>query len=237
MSLNYTSYVNSLCNIMVVTSTTPQFQTVLPNIIDYAEQRIYRELDLLNTVVRNSTNSLTAGNRNFTLPTNLPNSNFITVQGLNVITPAGDVPLDGQRNQLVPTSRDFLDTVWNSSSGATVPQYFAMIDQFNLIVGPWPDENYVVEVIGTIRPQPLSSTNPVTFLTQYLPDLFLTASMIFASGYQRDFGSQADNPQQATSWEMQYEKLLQSANNEELRKKFGPPSWTSYSTQNAKVNK
>lgn len=230
MSMDYTAYVNSLCNIMVVTSTTPQFQTVLPNIISYAENRIYRELDLLNTVVRNSTTTLTANNRNYTLPLNSPNGNFITVQGINVITPYPvSNPELGQRNQLVPTTRDYLDTVWNSSTGSTVPQYFAMIDQFDIVVGPWPDQSYAVEVIGTIRPQPLSASNPNTFLTQYLPDLFLAASMIFASGYQRDFGSQADNPQQAVSWESQYQSLFQSANNEELRKKFAGPGWTSYS--------
>ena len=230
MSLNYTTYVNSLCNIMVVTSTTAQFQTVLPNIIDYAEQRMYRELDLLQTVVRNSTTSLTTGSRNFTLPSNGSNGNFITVQGINVITPYTTTNPDlGQRNQLAPTSRDFLDTVWNSASGAALPQYFAMIDQFDIVVGPWPDQSYTVEVIGTIRPQPLSQTNPNTFLTQYLPDAFLAASMIFASGYQRDFGGQADNPQQAQSWENQYTLLMQSANAEELRKKFSGPEWTSYS--------
>jgi hypothetical protein len=104
-----------------------------------------------------------------------------------------------------------------------------MLDQFTIILGPWPDANYQVEVIGTIRPTPLSATNTTTFLTTYLPDLFLAASMIFASGYQRDFGSQADNPQQSASWEMQYEKLFASANAEELRKKFSGLGWTSYS--------
>ena len=229
MSMDYTSYVNSLCNIMAITSTTTQFQTVLPNIIDYAEQRMYRELDLLNTVVQNSSLTLSANNRNFTLPTNSPNSNFITVQSINVITPAGTVPSSGQRNQLQPVSRDYLYTVWNSLSGAGVPQYFAMIDQFNIIVGPWPNANYNIEVIGTIRPQPLSATNPTTFLTQYLPDAFLSASMIFATGYQRDFGSQSDNPQQGQSWENQYQLLMQSAMAEELRKKFSGPGWTAYS--------
>ena len=52
MSINYTTYVDQITNIMAVKSTTPQFQTMLPGMIDYAEQRIYRELDLLNTVVR-----------------------------------------------------------------------------------------------------------------------------------------------------------------------------------------
>ena len=112
-----------------------------------------------------------------------------------------------------------------------------MIDQFNIIVGPWPNVSYNLEVIGTIRPQPLSASNPNTFLTQYLPDVFLAASMIFATGYQRDFGSQSDNPQQGQSWENQYQLLMQSDSAEELLKKYVPPSWTSNSAQNAKVNK
>lgn len=229
MSYDYTTYVSAIANIMAVSSTTDQFQSMLPRMIEYGEQRIYRELDLLNTVNRNSSSALTSGNRNFTLPTTA-NGNFITVQGINVITPAGSAPDSGTRHSLAPTTRDYLDYVWNASGSNAVPEYFAMIDQFNIIVGPWPNANYTVEVIGTIRPVPLSPTNTTTFLTQYLPDLFLAASMIFASGYQRDFGSQADNPQQAVSWESQYEKLFASANGEELRKKFAGPGWTSMSS-------
>lgn len=228
MSMTYTTYVAQIANIMAVDPATPQFQTMLPGAIDYAEQRIYRELDLLNTVTRDSSAALTSGNRNFTLPTTA-NGNFITVQGINLITPAGSAPDSGTRNAVQPTTRDFLDTVWNSSSGATLPKLFAMIDQFNIVFGPWPNAAYQVEVIGTIRPNPLSASNATTFLTQYLPDLFLAASMIFATGYQRDFGSQADNPAQAVSWESQYEKLFASANGEEMRKKWAGPGWTSLS--------
>ena len=104
-----------------------------------------------------------------------------------------------------------------------------MIDQFNIILGPWPDSAYSVEVIGTIRPNPLTSTNSSTFLTQYLPDVFLAASLIFAFGYMRDYGGMSDNPQSAQSWENQYQNLIKSANAEELRKKWAGPGWTSYS--------
>ena len=229
MSLNYTTYVNQITNIMAVSPTTTQFQTMLPGMIDYAEQRIYREIDLLNTVVITATTSLTAGNRNFNLPTT-SNGNYVTVQGVNVIYPYQATTVEsGQRRPLEPVTRDYLDYVWNSNITLTTPQYFAMIDQDSLIVGPWPDGPYIMEVIGTIRPNPLTQTNPTTFLTLYLPDLFIAASMIFASGYQRDFGSQSDNPQQAASWEHQYQVLFQSANAEELRKKFAGPGWTSMS--------
>ena len=185
--------------------------------------------DLLSTVVTDSTGSLTSGSRNFTLPTT-SNGKFVTVQNINVITPVGSTTTTGTRRPLAPVDKSYLDSVWNSSSESTVPKNFAMIDQWNIIVGPWPDANYNVEVIGTIRPNPLSSTNTTTFLTTYLPDAFIAASMVFASGYMRDFGSQADNPQQAQSWESQYQTLFKSALLLELRKKWAGPGWTPFSS-------
>jgi len=227
MSLTYTTYVAQISNIMAVSSATTQFQTMLPGMIDYAEQRIYREIDLLQTVIVNNSANCTTDVRTFSLPTNL--GTFITVQGINIATPVG-TPIDnGQRVILQPVAREYIDAVWNSNINTGTPKVFAMLDQFTIILGPWPNNNYQVEVIGTIRPTPLSATNTTTFLTTYLPDLFVAASMIFASGYQRDFGSQADNPQQSASWELQYEKLFASANAEELRKKFSGLGWTSYS--------
>lgn len=228
--MNYGSYISQIANLMAADSTTPEFQTMVQGMIPYAEDRIYRELDLLNTTVVNSSNAFTPGVRSFTLPTNGANGIFYTVTGINVITPAGVTPDAGTRNQLAAVSMDYLNAVWNSSAGSSVPQEFAMVNQFTIIVGPWPDDDYTVEVVGTIQPAPLSDTNVNTFLTQYLPDLFTAASMIFASGYMRDFGSQADNPQQAQSWESQYQTLLKSAMLLELRKKFAGPGWTPFSS-------
>lgn len=229
MSLNYSTYVAQLANLMATDSTTPEFQTMLPGCIDYAEQRIYREIDLLSTVVRDTTSVLTPGDRNFTLPTTA-NGPFVTVQGINIVTPAGSTVDNGKRNALSAVARDYLDMVWNSSAGAGVPINFAMIDQNNIIVGPWPAAAYSVEVIGTITPNPLSATNTTTFLTLYLPDLFMAASLVFASGYMRDFGAQSDNPAQAASWEAQYQTLFKSANMLELRKKWAGPGWTPLSS-------
>ena len=229
MSLTYTTYVAQVSNIMAVSSTTTQFQTMLPGMIDYAEQRIYRELDLLNTVVRDASSGTVSGVRDFTLPIT-SQGKFVTVQGINLFSPAGTTAATGSRSALQPVSRDFLEATYGSGNiGSGQPAYFAMIDQWTVILGPWPNGAYRLEVVGTIRPTPLSDTNTTTFLTEYLPDLFIAASMIYASGYQRDFGSQADNPQQSQSWESQYERLFASANGEEMRKKFSGPGWTSYS--------
>lgn len=228
--MNYGEYIDQIANLMAADSTTVEFQTMVKGMIPYAEDRIYRELDLLNTTVVNSSNSFTAGSRSFSLPTNGANGIFYTVTGVNVITPVGVAPDAGTRNQLTAVTMDYLNAVWNSATGSGVPQEFAMVNQFTIIVGPWPDAAYTVEIVGTIQPAPLSASNSTTFLTQYLSDLFVAASMVFASGYMRDFGAQADNPQQAQSWESQYQTLLKSAMLLELRKKWAGPGWSPFSS-------
>lgn len=229
---NYSQFVSTIAGIMPKSPTDPDFVTMLPNAINEAEQRIYRELDLLQTVFRDSSSALVANDRNFTLPTlstDTTTGKFVTTQGLNVITPAATQPDAGTRNQLVPVTRDFLDASWPSSSGAGLPQWYAMITQDTLVVGPWPDAAYVVEVIGTIRPAALSDTNTETFLTLYLPDLFLAAAMVFVAGWMKDYGQQSDDPQLAQSWEGKYGKLIASAQIEEARKKYMGPAWTALS--------
>jgi len=68
MSLTYTSYVAQLANLMVQVTTDPNFVTFLPGCIDYAEQRIYRELDLQATRTFDATDTLSSGDRTWTLP-------------------------------------------------------------------------------------------------------------------------------------------------------------------------
>lgn len=227
MALDYTSYIASIANLTALDSTQPEFVQIIPEMIAYAEQRIYRELNLIYTRIVNSTANVTPNQREFRLPTNAVDTSlleFITVTNVNIITPAGQtatgfgtrVPLQHMPSTVV----DYLAPSNLASSMSATPLMYYMKDQWTLVLGPAPNAAYNIEVLGTIRPVPLSATNPTTFLTQYLPDLFLSASMVFMSGYMRDFGSQADNPQQAQSWENQYQLEFKSANGEEMRKRY-----------------
>lgn len=225
MSLTYTTWVATLANLTITDAADPNFVQILPECIDYAEQRMYRELDLLNTVTR-QTGTLSTGTRTFNLPTT--SGRFVVTNGFNVITPSSaTIPDNGTRNQLVPTSRDVLDVLWPSTTGATLPTLYAMITDQQIIVGPAPDAAYTIECIGTIRPTPLSADNPTTFLTAYLPDLFISASMIFMSGYTKNFGSQADDPKMAQSWQSQYDLQFASANVESQRARYASGAWGS----------
>lgn len=221
MSYNYTQFVTAIAELMVVPTSDPDFQAVLPNIIDDGEQRCYRELDLLNTIVRDQSGSLVANSRNFTFP-----QHIVVLESLNVFTPFGTT---ANRNPLIPVTREFLDAVWGNETAPqvpSIPNYYAMITDQTIIVGAPPDAAYVMEVIGTIRPAPLSVSNATTYLSLYLPDLFLAACMVFAAGYQQNFSSMSDNPAQSMSWEAHYKSLFDSANVEENRKKYAAQAWT-----------
>ena len=126
MSMNYNSYTLRLTSFILNQPKDMDYSVVIPATIDAAEQRIYRELDLLSTIITNSTASLTSGNRNFTLPTG--SGKFVTVQSINVITPGSVAPDSGTRNPLTAVDRTYLDSVWNSSANTGVPKHFAMVE-------------------------------------------------------------------------------------------------------------
>lgn len=233
MSLTYTSYVATLSSLTLIPSDNSRFQSVLPSCIDYAEQRIYRELDLIAEDVSDASATTTPNDRRFTLPTS--KGTFQIITEINIITPAGSTPQNGTRHPCVPTSRSFLDWSWPDTTGASIPTQFCYFTQANLagftqsdniIFGPWPDQAYTVEVIGKIIPTPLSVSNTQTFLSLYLPDLFIAASMVFMNGAMKNFGGQSDDPRQALSWEQVYNEQKASAMTWEARKRFAGASWT-----------
>jgi hypothetical protein len=232
MSYTYNSYVTQLANLMAVSPTDTSFVTWLPGCIDYAEQRIYRELDLLATLISDSSGQLTTGTRLLTLPTTT--GVFIDIENVAVLSPAGSTTTNGTRTPLVPVSLAVIDLLWPTNNVNTgTPTMFAMRGTDSttnspvIVVGPPPDGAYYVEIRGTQRPAPLSLTNQTTVLTTYIPDVFMAASMVYASGFMRNFGAQADDPRMSQSWESQYQTLVKSAEVEVFRSKFQSQSWSS----------
>lgn len=224
--LTYTTYLNSVLNLAPTLSSDAAFMTDLPNVIDDASLRLYRELDLIDASVRDSANTMALSTRNFTFPNTY--GRFVVVDELNVITPAGTTnPESGTRNQLIPASEEMLNALWPSSTGSTVPQYFSLVNQDLAIVGPWPAAAYTVEVVGTIHPEPISTTVATSILSVYFPDLLIAASMARISAYQKNYGAVVDDPKQGVTWESHLQMLLKSAATEESRKKFTSQGWSS----------
>jgi hypothetical protein len=212
--------------VVTPTSSTPFLDTnwnnILPRAIEAGEQRMYRELDLLATRVTDASRMLTANNRKFTLPTTI--GTFLVVEEVTPI-------ISGVRQQtMMPVSRAFIDAAYPSDtapSTPSIPIYWAMYDNANILVAPPPDSAYGVEVVGTQRPSPLSASNTQTILSTMLPDAFLAAVCVFVAGFQRDYGMQSDDPKMAMSWEAAYQTAMKSSAVEEFRKKWQGPGWSS----------
>jgi hypothetical protein len=224
--MNYTEYVQQIATMAVVPVDDPNFQIIIPQMINYAELRMQRELDFLSTMTQNTTYSLTANNSLLSIST----SSFVTLQTVQIQNAAGVI------TPLLPVTKEYLQNVWGTSGSPGTPTLFAVyggdagsggeIAQ-NIIVGPWPDTSYNVILTGTIRAEPLSATNATTYISVYLPDVMIMASMIYISAYQRNFGRMNDDPQMAQSYESQYQALKAGAMVEESRKKFQAAAWSS----------
>src|SRR5690349_10700810 len=103
MSLTYSSFVTSIANLMVVSPTDTNYLTVLPNIIDDAEQRIYRECDFLRTVAvvnSSASASIAADTRDFTVPSSVT---YVVTESLYALS-TDTVPT---RYPLTPVSKEW----------------------------------------------------------------------------------------------------------------------------------
>src|SRR6266576_6642059 len=85
MTLNYTTYIAQITNLIVTSTADASFQTMLPGMIDYAEQRIYREGDFLATYLTDTSTNVVANSRIFSYPT--LNATFLVIDQINILTP------------------------------------------------------------------------------------------------------------------------------------------------------
>lgn len=225
--MDYSQYIVALSVATAYPAEDENFAAALPAAIDYAEGRIYRDpaFDFL-TLHGTATSGCGIGNRNVTKPDAI----FI-VEAMNIITPAGVLPDDGKRNPCVRISKPYLDAVYPGPASDTtlrgIPRHYASLSDTAWRVGPAPDATYTIEWEGVTLPIPLSAVNKTTYLTLYMPELFIAASMIFlCGGLLKNFGAQSDNPQQSQSWENQFNLLKLGPAILEARKKAESAGWT-----------
>jgi len=217
MAYNYNTLVTAVATALTVDPGDSDFQALVPTIFDDAEQRCYRELDLVSASVT-AMATLTANSRVNPIPTG--SGHMLVIDAINIFSATGvrfSPPVK-------MASRDVIDYFWPSDtapSAAAFPTLAARIDDTNVLFGPAPGSAWNAEFVGTIRPAPLSSSNPTTFLTNYLSDLFFKCVMADANGVLlKNYGAQSSDPQQAVSWETAYQIALNSAKTEELRKMY-----------------
>lgn len=244
--LTYNGYVTQVATMAVVNVQTTSgivvgvdadFNAIIPQMLNYAELRIQRDLDLLPSQTSRPY-TLTIGSNQLQLGA----YDFVTVQTITLSVSNVTYPL-------LASTKEYLQNVYGSSAVGSRgrPKIFAIYGgdlstggetYNNILLGPYPDIAYNVDVVGTVRLPTLyeNATTPLaatgtTFISTYFPDLLIQASLIYISQFQRNFGQASNDPAMGPTYELQYQNLLRAAAVEEGRKKFSASAWSSMSPQ------
>jgi len=246
--LSYNAYIQNI-GVMAVALTSetggvysfvdPPLQTIVPQMLNYAEQRISRDLDLLSSQTSNIY-TLTAGANVFSLPVN----DFQVVQTLEIVTLYNGTVVNSQ--PLTPVSKEFIQNCYGGLTSASAPRYFAMYgDAFgseqdsatNILFGPAPNFAYSLRVTGTACPPSLYQNaaagvadTAYTYISQWYSDLLIMASMVYVSAFQRNYSAASDDVESAMTYEKQYQALRLGAVPLENRRKAMGSGWSPYST-------
>jgi hypothetical protein len=244
--LTYNGYVTQVATMAVVNVQTTSgivvgvdadFNAIIPQMLNYAELRIQRDLDLLPSQTSRPY-TLTIGSNQLQLGA----YDFVTVQTITLNVSNVTYPL-------LASTKEYLQNVYGSSAVGSRgrPKIFAIYGgdlstggetYNNILLGPYPDIAYSVDVVGTVRLPTLyeNATTPLaatgtTFISTYFPDMLVQASLIYISQFQRNFGQASNDPAMGPTYELQYQNLLRAAAVEEGRKKFSASAWSSMSPQ------
>lgn len=227
MSLTYTTFKQTVANLLAISVSDTNFVGILPEVIEYTELRIQRDLDLVASISQTQGTNMVASTNIYALP-----SEIQVLQEVRIDTGTDIIPL-------TPQAKEYMNAIYTSQTITGVPVDFAVLNisnydgtnvgQMQIIVGPTPNADFPTFITGTYRLTPLSPENSSNYMSNQMSDLYVSAAMVFLSGWIRNFGSQSDNPQMSQSWESQYQVLLKSAAVEEARRKYQASAWTSMS--------
>jgi hypothetical protein len=247
-SLSFNAYIQQIASMAVVTASEVsgvwQFvdaplQVIVPQMLNYAELRISRDIDTLSSQSSNNY-TLVSGQNVLSIPVD----DFFTIQTLEITQTTTQGVVNSQ--PVLPVSKEFIQNCYGGLSSAGTPQYFAMYgdsfgseqDSFtNILLGPPPNFAYTLRVTGTCR-QPSLFKNAVsgiadteyTYISEFYPDMLMLASMIYISMFQRNFGVVSDTPESGMTYEKQYQALRLGAIAEENLRKLQGSAWSAYST-------
>ena len=146
-----TSWTGSDGSSTVTLTSTEQINTF----IEEAEQRIFNSVQLLD-LRKNVTGNMTSGNKYLAVPTDwLANFSMAVVDD------------DGRYEYMLNKDVSYIRQAFPNPSTTGIPTHYAYFDENSYILGPTPDDNYVVELHYFYYPNSI-----VTAGTSWLGDNF-----------------------------------------------------------------
>jgi hypothetical protein len=247
--LSYNQYIQTIAGLAVYTAaetsgvfafTDAPTQLQVPQMLNYAELRIQRDLNLLSNLSSN-TYALTPGQQVFSLDVD----DFFTVQTCEICQLSGSTV--AQSTPMTEVTREYIQNVYGGFGKPGMPRVWALYgDDFgvdgqdtytNILMGPAPAFGFTLRVTGLVKQPSLytfATSGPAdtsfTYISTYLPDLLVMASMIYISMFQRNFGVTSDDPQMGMTYEKQYQLLRVGAIADENERRGQASGWSPYPT-------
>jgi hypothetical protein len=171
--MNYSQLVTAIEDYTETTESV--FVSQIPTFVQLAEERIYNAVQI-PAIRRNVVGNFTTGNKYLSLPTD-----YLATFSLAVTDASGN------QQFLLDKDVNFIRQAYPSATDTGLPKYYGQFAPYTFIIGPTPDQNYVVELHEYYYPESI-----VTAGTSWVGDNFETVllygalreAVIFQKGEQ-----------------------------------------------------
>lgn len=146
--------------------------TDIDTFIQQAEQRIYNSVQL-PALRKNVTGNATINNKYLSAP-----PDWLATFSMAVVND------DGNYEYLLNKDVNFIRSAYPSPTDTGVPQYYALFDQNTFILGPTPDDSYVIELHYFYYPESIV-TAQTTWLGNNFDSSLLYGTLLEAYTYMK----------------------------------------------------
>ena len=183
--------------------------TIVNDIIEHAELKIFREIDL-DVFKKYKTASLTSSDAFVAMPGALP-VDFEFARYVHIFSPSGSLGglTDNERVTLQKKDSSYINEYWPNRTSTGVPKYYANWDNDTILLAPTPNAAYTIELAYNAQPTGLSSSNTTTWVSNNAPQLLLYACLIEAFKFLK-------NPDMLNIYTVSYKEELQTMGQEQM---------------------
>ena len=169
----------------------------IPRLINLAERRISTELKI-EGLIDVVTTTFSAGVSVYAKPDRWRDTISINVQ----------LP-SGSRKTIQTRGYEFLREYWPNSDESGEPEYYADYNYTHWLLAPTPDVSYPAEIRYHQLAPLLSDSVQTNWITQYVPQLLLYATLLEASPFLK-------NDERIATWQSMYDRAAAMVNGEDL---------------------
>jgi hypothetical protein len=175
-------------------ATDPLVYEQLPRLITLAERRIARELKIEGFIVAVTT-PLQAGVSVYMKPDRWRDTVSMTVDNKTIFARA----------------YEYLRNYWPDPTQTDTPTFYADYDYSHWLLVPTPATNQTLEILYYEQPRFLGPEFQTNWITEYIPDLLLYASLLEATPFLK-------NDERIQTWQTLYDRAAQAVNGEDLER-------------------